>query len=192
MRFDQVPTARADHELRHLVAESIGLALGRFEGERAADRVDQRGLPTDHVRPGRRQRVLEVGHEDPRSRVEGVDHHLRLGGTGDLDPSIVEVGWRRRDRPIGLADVARARREVEPLARIQCRLPLMAPMEQVDADVAEAALQVGDERQCLVREDALATVDLGTCDDDTGRWHHDTSDRRIVASMSPWGSVVAT
>ena len=89
-----------------LVVQAVGLALGRVEGERAADRVGERRLAADDVGPGRRQRVLEVGHEDAGARVEGVDHHLGLGRPGDLDPPVVEVGRRRGDGPVGLADVA--------------------------------------------------------------------------------------
>ena len=54
--------------------------------------------PADHIGPGRRQRVLEVRHEDPRARVERVDHHLGLGRAGDLDPPVVEVRRSRRRR----------------------------------------------------------------------------------------------
>ena len=53
--------------------------------------------------------------------VEGVDHHLRLGRAGDLDPPVVEVGRRRGDRPVGLADVARRDQEVGPDARRRAR-----------------------------------------------------------------------
>ena len=69
-------------------------------------RVDQVRLALDHVRPGRRVRVLEVGHEDLRARVERVDHHLPLGRAGDLDAPVLEVGRRLGDLPVALADLA--------------------------------------------------------------------------------------
>ena len=94
--------------------------------ERPADRVGQRGLAADDVRPGRRQGVLEIGHEHARPGVERVDHHLRLGRPGDLDPPVVEVGRRRGDRPGRLADLAGRDREVGPDAGIELDLALLA------------------------------------------------------------------
>ena len=36
------------------------------------------------------ERVLEVGHEGPGPRVEGVDHHLAVDRPGDLHPPVLE------------------------------------------------------------------------------------------------------
>ena len=93
-------------------ARRAGTALPVGRSNASVPRTASRsgGLPADDVRPGRRQRVLEVGHEHPGARVERVDHHLRLGRAGDLDPPVVEVGaaparpssrrrGRRRSRP---------------------------------------------------------------------------------------------
>ncbi len=88
-------------------AGSVALGAGVFQ--RAAHRVHAARLPGDHVGPGRRQRVLEVGHEDPRARVERVDHHLGLGGTGDLDPPIVEVRAGRGRRSSRAREPRRSR-----------------------------------------------------------------------------------
>jgi hypothetical protein len=77
----------------------VRLAFRRRERERAANGVDERRLPTDDVLPGRRQGVLEVGHEAAGARVEGVDDHLRLGWAGDLDPPVEQVRRRRRNLP---------------------------------------------------------------------------------------------
>ncbi len=68
----------------------------------------------------------------------------------------------------------------------------MPPVQEVEADLAEPTLEVGDEGEGLVGQDALGALDWRTRDDHAGRCHHDTSERRIVASMSPCGSVVAT
>src|SRR3712207_7157167 len=48
------------------------------------------------VLPCRRQRVLEVGHEDLRAGVEAIDRHLRISRAGDLDSSVVKVGRDRK------------------------------------------------------------------------------------------------
>ncbi len=69
--------------------------------------------PCDDVGPGRRERVLEVGHEDARAGVERVDRHLGLGRPGDLAAAVVQVG-RRRAPP---ASRLRGRRPSRPGSR---------------------------------------------------------------------------
>ena len=77
----------------------------RVERDRPLDRVRQVLLAVDDVRPRGRVRVLEVGHVDPRARVERVDHHLPVAGRpGDLDAAVLEVRRNRLDTPVALAD----------------------------------------------------------------------------------------
>ena len=59
-----------------------------------------RPLAGHHVVPGGGQGILEVGHEDLRPAVEGVDHHLGLHRPGDLHPAVVQVSGSRCDLPI--------------------------------------------------------------------------------------------
>ena len=146
------------------VASRYALPSGAVEGERAARRVGDRRLAGDDVRPRRRERVLEVRHEDLGPGVQGVDHHLRLGRAGDLDPSVVEVGRCRGDRPVRLADVGRGDEEVRPDAGVQLRLALLAPLQQVEAERPEPTLQVRDERERVGRQDPLRTRDGRTGD----------------------------
>ena len=91
----EVPAARPrhDHRDRVGVAQRVVLALGRGEGDRAADRVVQVDLAADHVDPVRGVRVLQVGEPDLGARVERVDRHLALGRPGDLDTTVLQVGW---------------------------------------------------------------------------------------------------
>jgi hypothetical protein len=98
--LDEVPASRPHDEGRQPIVEPVRLALGAVERELPTDGRPKGRLATDDVRPRRRQRVLEIGHEDAGARVEGVDHHLRLGRAGDLDPPIVEIGRCRRDGPL--------------------------------------------------------------------------------------------
>ena len=63
----EVPAARADEQHGDLVAELVPL-LARVERDRPVERVRQVPLAVDAVLPGRRVRVLEVGHEDLRAR----------------------------------------------------------------------------------------------------------------------------
>lgn len=56
----EVPPARADdHHRTAALLQAVRLAAGG-EGERAADRGREVGLPADEVVPGRAVRVLEV------------------------------------------------------------------------------------------------------------------------------------
>ena len=50
--------------------------------------------------PGRRVRVLEIGHEHFRAGVERVDHHLAIGRPGDLDAAVLQIRRDRRAGPI--------------------------------------------------------------------------------------------
>ncbi|MBA3357904.1 MAG: hypothetical protein H0U20_00450, partial [Thermoleophilaceae bacterium] len=63
------------------------LLLG-VERKRSPDGIHQVRLAADHVGPGGRVGVLEVGHEAGGPGVQGVDHHLGAGGTGDLHPPL--------------------------------------------------------------------------------------------------------
>ena len=49
---------------------------------------------------------------------------LRVGRAGDLDPAVVQVGGRRRDPPVGVADRGGVGAEVGQLAGVEARLPL--------------------------------------------------------------------
>ena len=70
MLFDQMPAARPNHEHGGLLVEAVALpAAGVVVGDRPPHGVDQVGLAVEAVRPRRRVRVLEVGHEDRGPRV---------------------------------------------------------------------------------------------------------------------------
>jgi hypothetical protein len=162
-----VPAARPDDERRQRLVQAVRLALRADEREFAADGRSQRLLAADDVRPGRRERVLEIGHEDASARIEGVDHHLRLGRTGDLYPPIVEVLRCRGDGPLGGAHVGGCDRKVRQDARIQLLLPLLASLEKRDALAPEPTLQPGDEREGIRCEDLVGSGD-GAGDFDAG------------------------
>src|SRR5206468_9280836 len=80
----EVPAARANHEGRGLLVQLVHTAVGIAEFDRQIDRVDEVALSIDVIAPGWRVRVLDVGHVDGRTRVEGVDDHLAIGGSCDL------------------------------------------------------------------------------------------------------------
>ncbi len=158
--LDEMPAAGPDHESREAVIEAVGLAFGAIERELATDGRPKGRLAADDVVPGRRERVLEVGHEDASARIEGVDHHLRLGRTRDFDPPIVEVRRRGRDGPFGPADIRSRDREVRQDAGVELLLPLSTSLEKRHALAPEPALQVGDEGEGFRGQDLLGALDL--------------------------------
>ena len=89
--------------------QGVDFALGAREGDGAAHGVAHVDLAVEHVLPGGRSGVLEVGHEALRTGVERVDHHLAVDRAGDLGAAIDEVGRRRRHPPVAGADRARSR-----------------------------------------------------------------------------------
>ena len=62
----------------------------------------------------------------------------------------------RRDRPVAVADVRGLGEEVGPLARVEAALHLAAALEELLDARAEAADEVGDERERLGGEHRLA------------------------------------
>ncbi len=143
----QVPAARAHEQRRRVVDQLVVAAVGALVGDRALDRVDQVHVALDLVAPGRRVRVLEVGHEALRAAVERVDDELAVGRAGDLDAAVLVVRPRRRDLPVAVADLARL---VEEAAR---GTALGARLQQLGPARAEALLELADERQRVVGED---------------------------------------
>jgi hypothetical protein len=112
MRLGQVPAARAYEERRRAVVQRIALAV-RLERDGATDGVSQVELSVDDVAPGGCRRVLEVGHVDPRARVQRVNHHLAIDWARDLDAPICELGRCRRASPVARAHVRGLGEEVE-------------------------------------------------------------------------------
>ena len=99
MALVEMPAAGTHDQRGHLLVELVLLPLGAREREGPLDRLDQVDLALDEVRPGRGVRVLEVRHENTGARVEGVDEHLAIGWTRDLDPAVLQIFRRRRHAP---------------------------------------------------------------------------------------------
>jgi len=113
-------------------------------------------MALDDVLPGRRVGVLEVRHEDPGAGVEGVDHHLPLGGARDLNSAVAKVGRDRGHLPIQpLPDLPRLGQEVRALAGVKPCLTLGAAAQQGPASGLELAVQRGDELERLLAQDLL-------------------------------------
>ena len=152
----QVQPARPDEEDRGLLAEAVLLAGVRsLVRDRAPDRVHEVLVAEDHVVPGGRVRVLEVGHEDAGAGVERVDDHLPLDGAGDLDAPVLEVGGQGRHRPARLAHGARLGQEVRALARIETELAIAAALQELVAPPGEVAHERAHEIEGVGGEDGL-------------------------------------
>jgi hypothetical protein len=136
-----------------------GGRVGVVEG--AGPAILQVGLALDHVGEGRRGGVLEIGHEHLRPGVQGVDDHLAVDRTGDLNPAIEEVLRDRCDGPVAFADMRRLGQEVRQFAGIEALLTLEAQRQETAACRIEAAMQVGQKleggrAQDLVKARGLA------------------------------------
>ena len=111
--------------------------------------------PSTMFGPGRRVGVLEVGHEPARARVQRVDHHLAVGGAGDLDPAVGERAGHRRHREL----LGRGH-EVERAAAVELGLAVHARGEQLAATRVELAVKTLQQREGPVREHLLRALDL--------------------------------
>jgi hypothetical protein len=159
VRLAQVPAARPHEQHRGALDEAVRLARlrGRVR-DGAPHGVHEVDLALHHVGPRRRRRVLAVGHEHLRARVERVDDHLAVERTGDLHPSVEQVGRQRRHAPVARAHRRRLREEVEALPRVEGRLPRHTRRkERVDAALIRPH-ERRHEAQGLVGEHPLLTL----------------------------------
>ena len=114
------------------------------------DRARQIELSVDHVGPSRCAGVLEVGHEDVGAAVQRIDDHFAVDRPGDLDAAVEDILRQRRHGPVALADFHCLGQEIGLLPGIQPLLALDPGGQQFLTAQIEAALQVGDEGDCLL------------------------------------------
>ena len=150
----EMPAARPDEQHRDLLVQRVAL-LARVELDRPVERVREVALPLDAVLPGRRVRVLEVGHEDLRPRVEGVDHHLAVDGARDLDAPVGDLLRERRDAPVSVTDGGSVGQEVGQLAARQSVEPLGPSREELAPALPELPLEIGEERDRVRGQDVV-------------------------------------
>ena len=160
----EVPAPRPHQQGRDLLVEPVCLALRAGELQAPFDRVGEVGLTVDQVRPCRRVGVLEVGHEHASTRVERVDEHLGVGRPGDLHAPVAQVVRDGRDFPVRFADRFGRRQEIGRLARVDALLPFVPGAKQLEAPVAELALQPRDEIERLGAQNLAAAGGGGSFD----------------------------
>ena len=144
--LDQMPSTRPDDQRRQRGPERVAL-FAAIERQRAANRLEQVPLSVHDVRPGRRQGVLDIRHEDPGPRVQGVDHHLAVHRAGDFHTTIVEIGRGRGDLPGSRAYGRRPGKEVEGAPGFDGGEALPAPGQQSLSFGAEFLLKASHEFQ---------------------------------------------
>ena len=143
--FAQMPAARADDENAFVVGILlVALAGGGVGGATFAARgFEHRGLRFDKISPSRRERVLEIGHKRLGRRVQGENGFFAVGGRGDFDSAILQIGRRRRDLPIAFADGAGFGRKIGQRAVVDFSLRDNARGENLLAARSESPRQIG-------------------------------------------------
>ena len=126
-----MPTARTNEQHCDLIVERIALALRTREIDTASDGIAQVGLTTNHVVPGRRERVFAIGHEHLGTAIERIDDHLAIRRTRNLDAAVLQVGRNRPHLPVAFADRASLRQKVRHLAGVEPSLPLLAGAQEL-------------------------------------------------------------
>ena len=180
----QMPVARTHHEGRGLLVQRVPLAIRAREADAAGDGIAQVDLPLDHVRPRRAIGILEIRHEDAGAGVQGVDHHLAVGGAGDLDAPVLEILGLGRHGPGRFAHARGLGKEVRHLSGVELGLPHGAAREQLLAPGFKLAREPGDKRQRVVRENLCVLRRERPANFDScwiGVTHHVTP-RRLIAT----------
>lgn len=107
--------------------------------------------------------TFEISHEGGSARVQGINDHLAVDGTRDLDATVLETGGRLGSSPGGiLTDVAGLRQKVGQTAVVELDLALLAALKESLASGLVGAVQGSDELEDLGGEDlSLGGGDLG-------------------------------
>ena len=158
MLLSEVPSTGAHHQSGRLVDELVGL-LPSVESQFPPVGVDQIGLASEEIGPRWRSCVLEVRHEHAGTRVEGIDHHLGVHRTGDLDAAVGQIGGNSIDGPFRLPDFTSLGKEPGFLPFVETSLPVLSIGEQLPSLPPELLLQISEERDRLRGEQP--SFDLG-------------------------------
>lgn len=103
--------------------------------------------------------TLKVGHVCPDIRVQGIDNHLSVGRTSDLDSAVGKAGcWWCALPCIAVADVLSLREEVGKLAGVELGLAGFASLQQFLASLVECAVEKGQEDGSLLGDDLASLL----------------------------------
>ncbi len=161
MLLEKVIAAGPDQQRCGLLAQLVPLAVRRV-GVRdgAPDGIHQVRLTADAVRPSWRIRILEIGHEHLRARVERVDDHLSIDRAGDLDPAVQQIRRWRSHVPVAFADSARFGQEGGLATGVERGLRFLSARQQFLDARPKSPSEIFDEGHGACREDPVRTLDL--------------------------------
>mmetsp|Transcript_40861 Transcript_40861/g.80523 ORF Transcript_40861/g.80523 Transcript_40861/m.80523 type:complete len:510 (+) Transcript_40861:1575-3104(+) len=142
----QVPAPGADQQSSHaLRPEAHLLPVGTAEADGARGGVTNVHLSVGHVFPRGRRCVLEVGHEAGGPAVESADDLLSVDGSGDLHPSLLEVGGRLPHLPRSSADLRVLRGRGGEGSLVEEHLLLLSLNQEVLSSLVEVPMYRGKE-----------------------------------------------
>lgn len=111
--------------------------------------------------------TLEISHVGPDIRVQGVDDHLAVGGTGDLNTAVDETGSGRGALPgVILTDVLGLGEEVGQMTLVDLGLAVNSTLQESFAGRVEGAVQDGEEGTGILGEDLAGLLGDGAQDGD--------------------------
>ncbi len=149
----EVPTSRSHYEGGGGGPDPVGPTVRGRILDRSADGIDQILLSPEGPAPGGRMGVLEIRHEHAGARIQPVDHHLPIHGSGDLDPAVEEIGRGLGDPPDRLTDRAGLGGETGTLAPGES-VPKASPFpEQRSSLRFKAVVEVDQELEGPLGED---------------------------------------
>src|SRR4029077_9052496 len=140
-----MPTAWTDQQHRNIFLQLVTLSFRAGETDRAADRIPQIDLALNHVRPSRRIRVFEIGHENLCAGVERGDHHLAISRPGAPAPPIAQIRRNRRASPVALPDRFCFGQKIKCFATVERCLSILPALQTFVPAIPESALQLRNE-----------------------------------------------
>lgn len=104
-------------------------------------------------------RTLKVGHVRPNIRVQGVDHHLAVCGSGDLYSPVDKSGsWRRALPSIVFTDVFGFWEEVQEIALVEFGLSDHSSLEKRFPALVERAMEKSKKDGGIFAQDVSVLV----------------------------------
>lgn len=109
--------------------------------------------------------TLKVGHVGPDVRVQGVDNHLSVSWSGNLDSAVDKTRSRWCGPPcVIVTNVLGLWQKVELTTLVKLQLANLASLKEILACGVEGAVEEGEEGSCILGED-LAGLVVQRCKD---------------------------
>lgn len=182
----EVPATSASNQSgEHAVCPQLVFLTTLCEVDLATDGVVEVDLAVDHVFPGgsagiclfldailsrilrgKEGHTLKISHVSPDIRVQRVDNHLAICGTGDFHTAVDETRSRGSTLPgIVLTNVLCLGQEVGEVALVNLGLAVDTALEEGLASRVEGAVEDGEEGTGVLGED-LASFRAHIAEDD--------------------------